>query len=412
MFWIVSLALAVLVAALMVLAMLRARGDAGAESVDIGVYRDQLAAVDRDLARGTVTEAEADRLRTEIKRRILEADRAARGEAPARGAPRGASLAVAALSAVAVIGGSVLLYRTIGAPGYPDLPLAGRLEAAEEARQARPSQAEAEAQVPATPPAEAPADFLELMEQLRTTVAERPSDLQGHALLARNEAMLGNFAAAHAAQARLLAIKGPSATAADWADYGDLLVLAAGGYVSPEAERAFDAALERDPRNGTARYYLGSMFLQTGRPDRAFRIWQAQLSEGPADAPWIAPIRAQIEDAARRAGIDYSLPPLSSMPESMPGAAPGPSSADIAAAQDMSPEDRMAMIEGMVSGLSDRLATEGGPPEDWARLIRALGVLGRQQQAAAIWAEAQAVFEDEVARLPILRAARDAGVAQ
>jgi cytochrome c-type biogenesis protein CcmH len=82
------------------------------------------------------------------------------------------------------------------------------------------------------------------------------------------------------------------------------------------------------------------------------------------------------------------------------------------AAEGMSPAERMQMIEGMVSGLSERLATTGGPPEDWARLIRAYGVLGRREQAAAIWAEAQQVFDDEVARLPILRAARDAGVAQ
>jgi cytochrome c-type biogenesis protein CcmH len=46
------------------------------------------------------------------------------------------------------------------------------------------------------------------------------------------------------------------------------------------------------------------------------------------------------------------------------------------AAAEMAPEDRAAMIEGMVEGLAGRLATEGGPPEDWARLITAFGVLG------------------------------------
>ena len=70
------------------------------------------------------------------------------------------------------------------------------------------------------------------------------------------------------------------------------------------------------------------------------------------------------------------------------------------------------MIEGMVSGLAERLAQDGGPPEDWARLIRAYGVLGQQQAAAAIWAEAQDVFPDDINRVIILQAARDAGVAQ
>ncbi|MEM1431049.1 MAG: c-type cytochrome biogenesis protein CcmI [Pseudomonadota bacterium] len=407
-FWIVAIGLAALVAVPMTLALLRARqAEAEMERFDIQIYRDQLSAVEKDLARGIVTGDEAERLRVEIKRRILDADRAARHEGDGAGAPFGATMAAAALSGVVVIGGSFLLYQRLGAPGYPDLPRAERIAAAEEARQTRPGQSEAETSVPPLPPTEAAPEFLDLMAQLRAAVVERPADLQGHTLLARNEASLGNFTAAHRAQAQVLLIKGPGATASDFADYGDLLVLAAGGYVSPEAERAFEAALARDPTNGAARYYMGAMYSQTGRPDLAFNIWEAQLRQGPPNAPWIAPIRGQIEMAARRAGVDYILPPVSEAP----GLA-GPSAADMAAAQDMSPLERMEMIEGMVSGLSERLATEGGPPEEWARLIRAYGVLGRRDAAAAIWAEAQQVFADDITRVPILRAARDAGVAQ
>ena len=404
-FWIVAAALAAMAAALLALALLRRRGDeAGLAGFDLSVYRDQLAAVDRDLARGTVTEDEADRLRIEIKRRILEADRGA-DDGPVGTAPRTASLAAAALAALAVVGGSLWLYGQIGAPGYPDLPLQARLQMAEEARANRPAQAVAEAELPERPAPEADPAFRELMDRLRTAVAERPDELQGQELLARNEARLGRFAAAHEAQAAVLRIKGADATAADYADYADLLILAAGGYVSPEAERALEAALARDPRNGTARYYMGVMHMQTGRPDRAFRVWRALLEESGPEAPWVPPIRAQIMDAARRAGVDYTLP-------SQDAPARGPSTADIEAAEDMSPEARMEMIRGMVSSLSERLATEGGPPEDWARLIRAHGVLGNRAAAAAIWAEAQQVFDDPVARIPILRAARDAGVAQ
>ena len=44
----------------------------------------------------------------------------------------------------------------------------------------------------------------------------------------------------------------------------------------------------------------------------------------------------------------------------------------------------------MVEGLAARLAAEGGPAPDWARLITSLGVLGETDRAKAIWAEAQA----------------------
>jgi cytochrome c-type biogenesis protein CcmH len=303
------------------------------------------------------------------------------------------------------MGGGFALYRTVGAPGYPDLPLERRIELAEQARLNRPSQAEAEAQMPPSlPTVEVDERYLTLMEQLRAAVAERPDDLQGHRLLAQNEARLGNFAAARAAQDEVMRLLGDRAEAGDYADHADVLVLAAGGYVSPEAEAALREVLDRDPGNGTARYYSGLLAAQTGRPDVAFGIWRALLEGSAPDAPWVPPIRAQILDLALVAGVDYVLPEASQMR--------GPSQDDIDAAGEMSPTERMEMIEGMVAGLSERLATEGGPPADWARLIRAYGVLGRRDAAAAVWAEAQEVFPDDINRVPILQAARDAGVEQ
>ena len=83
------------------------------------------------------------------------------------------------------------------------------------------------------------------------------------------------------------------------------------------------------------------------------------------------------------------------------------------AAADMTAEERQDMIRGMVARLSDRLATEGGPPEEWARLIGALAVLGDRPQAQAIWQNAQEVFADAPAALDTVRAAAEqAGVTQ
>ncbi len=407
-FWIITAAMALCVSALLGLAMLRARPSVEpAEAYDLKVYRDQLAEVDRDLARGVIADADATRIRTEISRRILAADAAMQdtgGSAPAKS--RGAQV-VAVLVGAALVAGSLLIYRSLGAPGYGDLALADRIEMAEALRTDRPSQEDAEASLPDTPPlnGEFSPDYIALVEQLRETVAQRPGDLQGHQLLAQSEARLGNFADAYRAQQVVLRLKGDDASVEDLTTYADLLILAAGGYVSPEAEGALRLALSKDSTNGTARYYWGLMMSQTGRPDTAFRIWDAQLREGPADAPWIEPISAQIEDMAARAGVNYQLPTIGD------GTPRGPSADDIEAARDMTPAERMEMIRGMVGNLSDRLATEGGPPEDWAQLIGALGVLGETDQAAAVLANARAVFADDKTALDLFtRAAERIGL--
>jgi cytochrome c-type biogenesis protein CcmH len=409
-FWIIVAALALGVTALLTLAALRARSEASeAAEYDLQVYRDQLKEVERDLARGVIGAEDAERLRTEVSRRILAADAAARGAGDAEAQqPRWAGPALAVVMLVALVGGGLWIYRDLGAPGYGDLPLASRMQQADELRENRPVQAEAEQQVPPSPEPDVTPEYAQLMQRLRAAVAERPADLQGNILLARNEAALGNFRAAYEAQERILSIKGTEATAGDFADYAEMMIMAAGGYVSPQAEAALSAALARDESNPVARYYIGLMFQQTGRPDRTFRIWSNLLRESAPNAPWVPPIREQIERVAFLAGVDYELPPLETAPMSGLG---GPTAEDIEAAQGMSAEDRMAMIRGMVQGLSERLATEGGSAAEWARLIGALGVLGETEQAREILAEARRTFAADAAGLAqIEAAARQAGI--
>ncbi|WP_299740281.1 c-type cytochrome biogenesis protein CcmI [uncultured Roseobacter sp.] len=407
-FWIVAGVLALTVAALLALGLRAPRQGATepAAAYDLRVYRDQLREVDKDLARGVVSAADAERIRAEVSRRILAADAAMQSDQITADASKGAPKLVASMLALVLIGGSFALYLQLGAPGYGDLALADRIEMAESARTERPSQEAAEASLPEVgTPENASPDYVALVEQLRDTVARRPDDLQGNILLAQNEANLGNFRAAARAQSQVLRLKGDTADATDFIDYADMLVLAAGGYVSPEAEAALRTALSFDQTNGTARYYMGLMMAQTGRPDTAFRMWDALLREGPETAPWITPILAQIEDMAFRAGVTYQIPQI--------GIGRGPSSADIEAAGDLTPAERMEMIQSMVGGLSERLASEGGTVDEWAQLIGALGVLGRTAQARAVYENAIEVFADDTRALDLLlRAGQRAQVAE
>jgi cytochrome c-type biogenesis protein CcmH len=405
-FWIVSGALAVLLSAALVRALLAGKRETGpAEAFDLDVYRDQLREVDADAARGKIDAEEAERLRVEISRRLLAADAKVQGGAQEVDQPKAASGAMAAIVSVLLIGGGIGLYLYMGQPSYGDMPLKQRMAVAQENLENLPSQAEIEATAPAVPPADAPQEYLDLVQKLRDTVAERPNDIQGHLLLSRQETNLGNFSAAAKLQARINELKGDQVTGQDYADLADLYVLATNGRISEEARVALEEALSRDPQNGVARFYGGLLMAQTGRPDIGFQMWDRLLRESAPDAPWVPAIRDRIEGLAMLAGQDrYQLPPLQE-------ALPGPSASDMQNAAEMTPEERQQMVQGMVDQLSERLATQGGSAQEWARLIAALGVLGQSERAASIFEEAQGVFGADPQAMALLQqAAGQAGI--
>lgn len=411
-FWIVAAALALITVGLFALALMRRPdNDQHPANYDLQVYRDQLKEVDKDLARGVIGEEDAVRMRTEISRRILAADAQIQSTDQGKtGGAKGSTMLIVLLAAV-VFAGSFGLYTQLGAPGYRDMPLKLRVEEANLRKDTRMSQAEAEEKADLPAPTEQPGEeFVELMEKLRAAVTQNPDDLQGQELLVRNEANLGNLPAAYTAQGKVIEIKGDDVTAGDYVLHANLLITAAADYVSPTAEKSLKAALEIDPYNNLGRYYWGLMMWQSGRPDATYRIWDQVLRQSPPDAPWVPSIRATITELAWYAGVDYKLP--APMPDHSEGLS-GPSAEDMQAADELSADDRQAMIQGMVDQLSERLATEGGTPQEWARLIGAYGVMGETDRATMIWEEAQQVFAEVPEALQIVRAgAIQAGLVQ
>lgn len=399
-FWIIALVLVAGCLAVVFAPLLRGSGRGGARaSYDMQVYRDQLREIDAELARGVLTAAEAEATRAEVSRRLLAAADAQEGDSGGSPAPRRLSRLAGAglLIAFAALAGG--LYASIGAPGFQDQPLAARMDRMAEARANRPDQAEAEAAFAASGQSGAPAisdlppEDVEMVEQLRTILEDRPDDLRGHRLLVGSMAALGRYAEAWPAQQRVIEIQGEEAPARDLVNLAELMIFAAGGYVSPEAEAALTRGMARDASDPLGRYYSGITLLQNGRADLAYPLWAGLLREGPADAPWIAAIEAQMPEVARLAG------------RPLPEAPAGPTREDIEAAREMSGEDRQAMIGSMVAQLSDRIATEGGPASDWARLITSLIVLDRADEARVILDEARQAFFDDPAGLEMINAA-------
>ena len=425
MFWILA-GLAVVTAVALVIRPILRPNDTDAADADVAVYRDQIKEIDRDLARGVLDQTQAATTRAEIGRRLLAATE--RAPTVATNTSKGANavgisfivLILAVGTGAVYIGserplrwlgmdqpdvatlqdqlslslpigdGSISLspvYTGLGRPGMEDMPLASR-----DFAQERPTQESFEQSVAAENTADEvtpSANDAELMEQLKIALASRPDDVTGHLLMAQSAATLRRYGDAWRAQQRVVEIKGDTATSDDFATLAEYMIFAARGFVSAKAEDALSQALTRDPINRRARYYSGAALAQNGEPELAMRLWGGLLMEGPANAPWKQPVREQARQLSQNTGIP--------MPNGT--ASPGPSQEDVEAAQDMSDEDRQEMIRGMVEGLADRLATDGGTSEEWARLIRALGVLGDTERARAIAQEAQTVFAGQDAAL-------------
>ncbi len=424
-FWIAATLIALGVAAMLLGPLIRQRpaapqpgtegnGDSATEGKapaaprpgsDLAIYRDQLAAIGGDLARGTIDEAEAARLRTEISRRILAADRAGRagGTGGADGgvdggadgaAPAAAGRAIAGFGALLVVGGALGGYLYLGQPGYPDLPLGGRMAQAAERLATLPAQAEAEALVAdaiaanlITPPEEIAATVARLREE----TAADPGLTGELALLRDFEAGVRNYPEAARLSARINAAAGEAVTPDDLVTEVELMLFATGGTVSAEAAALIDRLGQVAPDHPGAIFLRGYLLSQVGRPDLAFALWRP-LAEGPQDSPFGARARAVVGSAAAAAGIDYALP------DSAPaGSAPAA----------VTPE----AIRSMVEGLSARLASDGGTAEEWARLIRSLMVLGETDRARAILDEARGAFANDPGLTLIEEAAASAAPA-
>jgi cytochrome c-type biogenesis protein CcmH len=343
---------------------------------DLEIYRDQLDEVSRDRARGVIDEAQAAAARTEVGRRALTAADAvqkAEIEAPLRH-NRSWPIAIGIAMPIAALA----LYLDLGSPGLPGQPLAERRASAPVGERS----------------------VADMVDGLAARLQRAPNDIQGWALLARSYATLERNAEAAQAWRKAMEL---SANDPEFAGpYGESLVLAADGMVSPEARKAFERVLSAAPADPRARFYIGLAQAQEGAAREALQTWTDLAASAPADAPWLSMIRQRIAALAQEARIDAATLRPSSPPSTQaaapPPAAPsrGPNAADLEAAQGMSSEDRTVMIRGMVEGLAARLEREPNDIEGWRRLGRARRVLGDIEQSKAAYARAAELAPDRV----------------
>jgi cytochrome c-type biogenesis protein CcmH len=223
-----------------------------------------------------------------------------------------------------------------------------------------------------------------LVAQVESRLETNPEDGRGWEVIGPVYMRLGRFDDAVRARRNALRING--VTAAREADLGESLMAEANGVITGEAKAAFERALTHDSKHNKARFFLGLAAQQDGQPEKAEAMWRAIAADAPPGSPWIGMVRQALGQAE---------------PDSVSGttSTPGPSAEDVAAAREMKPEDRNAMIRGMVDRLAERLKQDGSDVDGWLRLVRAYTVLGERDRALSALADARRAIGQDADKL-------------
>lgn len=388
MIWLGYAALTLISVGILVWPIMRNAGTAAQETeADQALYQGQLKEVEGDVANGLLTNSEAETARTEIKRRLLAANRRATGD-------KGVDAPMARMSAVTGIAVLVpfcalAVYVTIGAPGLPSAPVEQR-------------RADALVNPENT-------DFGVLIEDLADRLRQNPESTEGWVLLARSYRQINRLEDAATAYRRALATGSNDIDI--YTEFGDTLTAMNGGTVPPEAADVFRAVLRTDRDEPRARFYLGLAAAQAGNVADSIAIWRDLTANAASDAPWLAMVRDQMSQVAMAANImPMTIAPRhpldgptttqstvdSASTVMVPEADEDDFRPDVSALADRFSGGEMTMIQEMVGGLEARLEFEPDDFEGWMQLARSYSVLGNTEKSAGAYRKASALNTDAI----------------
>ncbi len=369
-------------AALVAVPLLRAhKGDAPRGAHALEVYRQQLAELEGELARGVISDDEAAGARLEIERRMLrtdnEADAPKTTDTPAQGAGFWARRGRQVGAAGAALLTPVLAFAVYMAVGSSDLT---------------PNRDAARVTGAGTEHM----DMVALTEKLAARMVTSPEDIQGWMLLGRSYVTLEDFPKAIAAYGKAVVLAGEKPAPMVLAEYAEALVQGNNGLVGEDAQTQFRKVLKIIPTEPRSQFYLGLAKAQAGDAKGALADWVALLKQAEPGAPWAGAVREQAQEVANLLKVDLASlapeqapPPSATKPAAPPIPQAGPDAGDMAAAAAMPEGDRKKMIEGMVVRLAARQeSTEKDNVDGWLQLARAYGVLGRNTDSLAAFGRA------------------------
>ncbi len=298
-FVVFSVLLVALVLALLLWPLLSRDGKGASSSgmlaSNVGIYREQMAELDAELAAGILTREQWEMARGEIERRVLD------DGADAAIGTRTRSARAAIVVAIAVPLFAAGLYSWLGNPDAFS-----------------PQAAVANSGSPHAVTAE---QIEGMVNRLAERLKERPDDIDGWILLGRSKAAVGRYDDAARAYAKAVSLQPKDAQLL--ADFADVLAMAQGKKLEGEPAALITRALAIDPDNVKALSIAGTIAFNRNDFSGAAKSWKRALALVPPESEFAGSVRSSIAEAESRMGV----PPAKSASkeaEASPGVSASP----------------------------------------------------------------------------------------
>ncbi len=333
-----------------------AAGGVSSDRLNTSIYRDQLEALERDLARGVISAADCEATRDELQLRLLDDIEGTASVASTAGNSFWTARRTAALIALIMPLGAIGMYWWLGTPAAID-PVATQKTSNDQVAQ--------------------------MIDALAARLKANPDNPKGWAMLARSYKVMGRLAEAEEAflKAGDLVNTEPDLLV----DYADLLAVRANNNIEGRPLDLVKKALSINPQHPMGLMISGVAAYR--RNDFAFAVqqWEKLLALLDPGSPDAQQVEADIAEARSKGGLPASAKAAGGANNSAASSDAGKLPAvDPAAAGAMTPEK----INQMTESLAARLKANPDDLAGWVRLARAYKAQGQLPEAEQAFGKA------------------------
>jgi cytochrome c-type biogenesis protein CcmH len=350
MFWILAILLALIAMGFVCLPLFRNSVSSSTElDSEQTLYQARLSEIEKDLELGRLDKISAEAAKNEEARRLIKSSESGHDNTPST-----SNKVLVWLAAISLPMISIPFYYSVGSPGYS--PAVNQVE---QTTSSQPS-------------------MQDLLKVAETQLKKNPDDTKGWKAVAPVYVRLGRFDDAINAYQNVLRVEGRKPEFL--LKLADVYIEKDQGQIGQLAMELIQETLSIDNENPIARFYTGIIALQKDEKDETMRIWQGMLDGAKGDEEWLPVVEGRISELR----MLMKTPQLPALDEET-----------ISSAEEMEPDERIAMIGQMVSNLAQKLENNPDNKQGWERLIRSYIVLGRTDDAKNALTRAAAHFVDD-----------------